>query len=526
MGFVLLVTAGWGKCQGGNTERASATATRDLTASITVHSPEADDRLARAEKHFSAGRQFYFQDNLIAARREFDAAIDALLNAPESLPDNQRVERRLEEMSDLIYRFDVEKLGAGQTEDAVMFDKAPIDEISHMTFGVDPNLAPKLKAELDQTASAIPLELSDPVLGFVHYFSTDRGRSILLAGLRRSGRYRALIQRILAEEGVPQELIYVAQAESGFLPRAVSNKQAVGMWQFIAGTGAQYSLTRTSVSDDRLDPEKATRAAARHLKDLYARYGDWYLAIAAYDCGAGAVDRAVERTGYADYWELLKRHALPKETASYVPIIVAMTIMAKNPNDYALENIQLDPPVEYDSIQLTAPTNLNLIADATMQPLSEMQDLNPSLLRMLAPSGFQIHVPKGSAETAQAALDSVPAENRQAWRLHHVQAGDTLETIARTYHLTAERIVAVNHSTDSLESGDMLFIPAVYHSESRPRDGRSWRTRRKAGASVALPSNKSAPGHRTGSRAAVRRGPAQVLHHRSTVTTAALERGQ
>jgi len=392
-----------------------------------------------------------------------------------------------------------------------------------MTFGVDPNLAPKLQAELNQTTSAIPLELSDPVLGFVHYFSTDRGRSILLAGLRRSGRYRALIQGILADEGVPQELIYVAQAESGFLPRAVSNKQAVGMWQFIAGTGAQYNLVRTSASDDRLDPEKATRAAAKHLKELYARYGDWYLAIAAYDCGAGAVDRAVERTGYADYWELLKRHALPKETASYVPIIVAMTIMAKNPNDYGLEDIQLDAPVQYDSIQLTAPTNLNLVADATMQPLSEIQELNPSLLRVLAPAGFEVHIPKGSAESTKAALESVPAANRQAWRLHHVQPGDTLQTIARTYHLPAERITAVNRATDSLESGDVLFIPAVYHEESRARYGRPWRTRRKIGVSAALRSNPSATGHRAGRAATLHRVPAQVLHRKATVRTAGLE---
>jgi membrane-bound lytic murein transglycosylase D len=521
MGSVLLVAAVIAKPQSGNPAADNAAATRESN-SITVHSSEADDRLAQAEKHFNAGRQFYFQDNLANARREFDSAIEALMNAPESLPDHSRIERRLEELTDLIYRFDIEKLGAGQTEDAVVFDKAPIDEISHMTFGVDPNLAPKLKAELNQTASAIPLELSDPVLGFVHYFSTDRGRSILLAGFRRSGRYKALIERILTEEGVPQELIYVAQAESGFLPRAVSNKNAVGMWQFIAGTGALYNLGRTSASDDRLDPEKATRAAARYLKELYARYGDWYLAIAAYDCGAGAVDRAVERTGYADYWELLKRHALPKETASYVPIIVAMTIMAKNPNDYGLENIQLDSPVEYDSIQLTAPTNLNLVADATMQPLSEIQDLNPSLLRLLAPSGFQIHVPKGSAESAQAALESVPAANRQAWRLHHVQAGDTLQIIAKTYHLPPERIVAVNRATDSLESGDVLLIPAVFHEQTRTRYGRSWRTRRKIGVSTALRSSKPAASRRTGT-ATLERVPSQALHHKVALRTAALQ---
>jgi membrane-bound lytic murein transglycosylase D len=538
MGFLLLTVAALGPSQSGTNHgpmgAIAVTPAREDEALNSggnvesrdpgkIRSSEADDRLARAEKHFDAGRQFYFQDNLTAARREFDAAIDALLNAPESLPDHQRIDRRLEEMSDLIYRFDIEKLGAGQTEEVVLFDKAPIDEISHMTFGVDPNLAPKLKAELNQTTSAIPLELSDPVLSFVHYFSTDRGRQILLAGLRRSGRYKALIERIFADEGLPQELIYVAQAESGFLPRAVSNKKAVGMWQFVAGTGAQYQLVRTSTSDDRFDPEKATRAAAKHLKDLYARYGDWYLAIAAYDCGAGAVDRAIERTGYADYWELLKRHALPKETASYVPIIIAMTIMAKNPNDYGLENIQLDPPVEFDSLQLTAPTNLDLVADATMQPLSEIQELNPSLLRRLAPSGFQIHLPKGSARTAEAALESVPAASRQAWRLHHVETGDTLETIAKAYHISAERIGAVNRATDSLEPGDMLLIPAVYHEETRSRYGRIRRTRGKIALSTAFPPNKSSAGRSEAGAGALRRVPSQVLHRKAAIRTAALQ---
>jgi membrane-bound lytic murein transglycosylase D len=355
-----------------------------------------------------------------------------------------------------------------------------------MTFPVDEAMAAKLKSELNRTPSAIPLELSDPVLSFVHYFSTERGRSILLSGLRRSGRYRPLIQKIFAEEGLPEELIYLAQAESGFLPRAISHKQAVGMWQFIAGTGANYDLDRTSTFDERFDPEKATRAAARYLKDLYARYGDWYLAMAAYNCGAGAVDRAVERTGYADYWELLKRHALPKETASYVPIIVAITIMAKNPLDYGLESVDLDSPVEYDSIQVSAPTNLNLVADATMQPVSVIRELNPSLLKQVAPAGFLLHVPKGMSEATQASLAIVPPANRNAWRLHHVEAGDTLTTVAKTYHLTANSIAAVNKDTSALEKGNVLLIPAAWHEESPSvkakratyKGGRSQRTLR------------------------------------------------
>ena len=205
----------------------------------SIRSTETDARLLLCDSHFNLGRQAYFKGDFATAHREFDEAINALLTAPDSLPDRRRVERRLSEISDVIYRFDVEKLGAGQTEDAsVVYDKAPIDEISHMTFPVDPKLTPKLEGELNRTASGIPIELADPVQSFVHYFSTPNGRDTLLTGFRRAGRYRAMIERIFTEEGVPQELIYLAQAESAFLPRSVSNKQAVGMWQFIGETGA------------------------------------------------------------------------------------------------------------------------------------------------------------------------------------------------------------------------------------------------------------------------------------------------
>ncbi len=462
----------------------------------------------------------YFEGDLNGARREFDAAVDTLLNAPENSPDHRRLERRLDEMCDLIYRFDVEKLGAGQTQqDAVVFDKAPIDEISHMTFPVDEKLAPKLTQEVHETTSGIPLELSDPVLSFVHYFSTDRGRSILLSGLRRSGRYKELIERIFTEEGVPSELIYLAQAESGFLPRAVSNKQAVGMWQFISATGSTYALNRGSSYDERLDPEKATRAAARYLKDLHTHFGDWYLAMAAYNCGAGAVDHAIERTGYADFWELMKRNALPRETRNYVPIIVAMTIMAKNPKDYGLESVDMDTPVEYDSIHLTASTNLNLVADAALQPLSVIHDLNPSLLRQVAPAGFDVHVPKGSADSAVAALETVPAASRQAWRLHHVQAGDTLASIASSFHLSADRISAVNRSADAIEAGDTLLIPAVYNDNSRARV-KGKRARLKL-ASATTRGRAASMQHAT-HVAAAHRVPSQVLHRKAAVRTASL----
>jgi membrane-bound lytic murein transglycosylase D len=481
-------------------------------APLDIHSAEVDQRLRLSDQHLNAGKQLYFKGDLTGARREFDASIDALLNAPENLPDRRRIEAQLDRVTDLVYRFDIEKLGAGETtSEAAAFDQAPIDQIGDMTFPVDQSLLPKVDFELKQTASAIPLEMTDPVLSYIHYFSSERGRKVLVAGFQRAGRYKPMIQRILAEEGVPQELIYLAEAESGFLPRAVSWAHAVGMWQFIAGTGQLYDLTRNSKIDERFDPPKATRAAARMLKDLYQRYGDWYLAMAAYNCGPLNVDRAVERTGYADYWELLKLHALPKETSNYVPIIVAMTIMAKNPKDYGLENVQEDPPLQYEEMKMNAATNIQLIADAAEQPVSVIRDLNPALLSNIAPAGAEIHMPLGTAQTTMAALESVPSSNRESWRLHHVVAGDTLQAIAHEYNTSAGRILEVNQGADSLDAGDVLLIPAVYHPPAR-------RTRTTARKSTSRASSRRVSARKTKSR----RVSPSVLHRRAAVRTASL----
>ena len=178
---------------------------------------------------------------------------------------------------------------------------------------------------------------------------------------------------------------------------------------------------QTPGTDDRLDPEKATRAAAKHLHDLYAMFGDWYLAMAAYNCGPGCVQRAVERTGYADFWELTRLNALPKETANYVPVILALTIMAKNPKDYDLENLETDRPVEYETIDLDTPTSLALIADAADRPVSEIQDLNPALLKSTAPAGYQLRVPKGTLRTGHGGPGSGACQS--SGRLAHPPGG-------------------------------------------------------------------------------------------------------
>ena len=450
------------------------------------HPPEVDGRIVRAEDRMEAGKKLYQQGDFAAARREFDAAVDILLATPDNLPDRQKLERKLDQMVDRIYRYDLDRLGSGETQQEVVYDKPPLDGILEMTFPTDPNLRPKVKEEIEATVSQLPLEENDAVLSYIHYLSTDRGRKSLMAGLRHAGRYRALIQRILDDEGVPQELIYLAQVESGFLPRARSYKKAVGMWQFVQFRGREYGLNQTAITDDRMDPERATRAAARHLHDLYVMFGDWYLAMAAYNCGPGCVDHAVQRTGYADFWELRDRNALPRDTKNYVPLIIAITIMAKNPKDYNLEDVDYDPPVEYDTITVDSPTSLSLIADAAERPVTEIQELNPALMKPLAPAGYQVRVPKGASSSVLMAFDIVPAAHRANWRIHRVTNGETLAEIAKHYSTPVAAISTANQGMSALpEAGDLLVIPAGYRVE-RPVAVRAKTTvHRKAARPVA-----------------------------------------
>jgi len=216
--------------------------------------------------------------------------------------------------------------------------------------------------------------------------------------------------------------------------------------------------------DDRQDPEKSTRAAARHLKDLYNQFGDWYLAMAAYNSGPGTVQAAVKRTGYADFWELYNRNVLPKETKNYVPIILAVTIMAKNPSQYGLDDVAMEHRADYDTVTINYPVDLRLVADCVGATVSELQDLNPSLLRLSTPrtGAFQLHIPAGSKNEYESAIAAIPPEMRLWWRYHQVHAGETVVSIAHSYHTTAKQIEEANHlDGGELEAEARLVIPVA-----------------------------------------------------------------
>ncbi len=421
-----------------------------------------DALIAQADKLYQTGQTDYQNGHLEAARQSFDQAFNVLLSSNLDLRDNPRLEKEFDKIVDGVRDLEQVALREGDGFTEQHFEPAPIDEANDITFPVDPSVRAKAEAEIKTTKSDLPLVLNDQVAMFINYFSSTKGRHTLEHGLTRAGIYREMISQTFQKAGVPQDLIYLAMAESGFQPLAVSRAGARGMWQFMAGRGSMYGLERDWWVDDRQDPVKSTQAAAHHLKDLYNEFGDWYLAMAAYNTGPGNIQHAVERTGYADFWELYKRGVLPKETQNYVPIIVAVTIMAKNPSQYGLENVVPEKPVATDQVSINYPVDLRLVAECLDTSAETLQQLNPSLLRMTTPKdqAFTLNLPAGSKDKYETAIALIPPDMRTFWRYHRVEYGESLSSIAHKYHTTTGVIEEANDLTnDEVTVGSKLIIP-------------------------------------------------------------------
>ena len=433
-------------------------------AAQPVAKPDPIDALvAQAEQQYQAGQANYAAGHLEAAKVNFDRAFNILTQAPGGAGSDERLQKEFDKIVDGVNSLELVALRQGDGFTEQKSEPAPIDETNQITFPVDPNLKAKAAEEIRSIHSDLPLTMNDAVAGYINYFST-RGRGVLERALTRAGLYNDMIRRILKEEGVPQDLIYLAEAESGFHPVALSRVGARGLWQFMASRAAGYGLQRNWWVDERQDPEKSTRAAARHLKDLYKEFGDWYLAMAAYNSGPLTVQQAVQRTGYADFWELYKRNVLPAETRNYVPIIIAVAIMAKNPAQYGLTDIVPDKPVPTDTVTIDYPVDLRLVAECVDSSVSTLQELNPSLLRMTTPreGTFDLHLPAGTTEKFQAAIAAIPRDKRVWWRYETVSEGETLAGVARKYHTTTRAIAEANNlDGKDLEAGTKLIIPVA-----------------------------------------------------------------
>jgi membrane-bound lytic murein transglycosylase D len=420
--------------------------------------------IAQVDAAYTRGEADYHKGLLAEAKTEFDRAVDLMLSSGIDIKSNAQLQDEFDRIVDQVNALEMDALKQGNGF-VPNQEITPGEAASDVTFAVDPNLVAKATAQLATTKSDLPLMVNEYVAGFINFFAnTQKGHNTLLHSFQRSGRYKAMIQRVMADEGVPQDLIYLAVAESGFQPRAINRKsRAGGMWQFMPY--GEYGLVRDEYVDERFDPEKSTRAYARYMKYLYNQLGDWYLAMAAYDHGAGNIQHEVARTGYADFWELYKRHELPSETQNYVPEILAAIIIANNPHQYGFDEITLDPPVLTDTVTISYSIDLRLVSDLVGAPIDEIEALNPSLLRMVTPPdvAFDLHLPAGTATLYEQRAALIPEGKRTSWRYHMVASGDTLESVAQEYRVPVEQLATANQlsATGSIAGVEALVVPVA-----------------------------------------------------------------
>ncbi len=298
-------------------------------------------------------------------------------------------------------------------------------------------------------------------------FLAVRGRRYFQKWIERTGKWFTMMRKIAREEGAPEEIIYLSMIESGLSPQATSWAKAVGLWQFIKGTGQMYGLGADYWRDERRDPEKATRAAMRYLKDLYNELGDWHLALAAYNCGPGGVRRAMARSGIQNpsYWDI--RPFLPKETRNYVPLYVAASKVCMNPEAYGFTStqIQFEERYNYETVPVNEAADFRVLARAAGVGEETLRDLNPELINYSTPpysDNYQLKIPVGTKSTFIANYDKMSQSDKHSWTMHEVAGSETLSSIARKYNVPQSVIAAANDLTGRkkrISAGTMLRIP-------------------------------------------------------------------
>lgn len=445
---------------------------------------EVDEAIHGARSLFELGRQHYQTGDMTEARSDFDRAIEKVT----SFPNGARGDARLADAyADLLSEIQDIETASYQTGSGLSpaTEPPPLEELDEIVPEITPEQAAQ-DLELVENA-AIPTDppviFNDKVLAWIDIY---RGRmhDRFQEGLTRSGRYIDMLRRIFREEGLPEDLAYMAHVESAYKPNAYSRARAKGVWQFIVGTGTRYGLRRDWWIDERSDPELATRAAAAYLKDLYAMFGDWYLAMAAYNAGEWKILRAMERTGQRDFWGIAATSQIKLETKNYVPAILAAIVISKNPEKFGFSSDK-EPPVTYDAVAIDSATDLRVIARLSGASLEELKRLNPALARLQTPPNypdFEVHLPSGSGERFATGFGQLARSERIPWQSHTVSKGDTLAALSRRYGVSVAQIRDANGlvPTERLRSGRSLQIP-TYVAPAAGRHGDSARAAKTSG---------------------------------------------
>ncbi|HKD18666.1 MAG TPA: LysM peptidoglycan-binding domain-containing protein [Thermoanaerobaculia bacterium] len=444
--------------------------------------PPPDPAIEASTRAFELGKEAALSGNFDCARLYFSDAIDAVRPADGSSVPEDRLAFSFE-LWEGIQRYEAL---AGATEEAGTSHGQISPELEAIET---PETTPEeISAARDEVATApsvasdVPIVVNDSVLRIIAVFQGPALHDKIAAGLSRSGRYVPMIERVFAEEGLPQDLAWIAFIESSFLPHARSPRSAQGIWQFMPRTGRQYGLKSNGIVDERSDPEKATRAAARYLSYLHELFGDWYLVMAAYNAGEGKILKAMERTGARDFWQLAATSSIRRQTQTYVPAFLASVLISKDPSHYGFE-VALEPPIEFETVRLDRPVDLRTLAQGTDLSYEDLQALNPELRTPVTPrelDGYDLRVPSGSGEAVLVAFAAAPTAVPPSFKTHTAKKGDTLPRIARRYGVTVSALASANslNPRAKVSKGQEIMVPVKVAAAPRPSKGKGSGTKK------------------------------------------------